>query len=200
VLEAWRGIAASGALLVLVPRHPQRFAEVAALLTRLGIDFVRRSDSLPGPETQVWLGDSMGEMAAYYALADIAFAPGSQLLSSMQKEVADLMRWHAAEEIEHKSVAFDVWAAVDGSRWRYARAGALSIALLAWLVLWSIALQMHSEHRLRSPATWWRTGRLLVSADGRTFNPVAGADLQRLGEQWFRFEPCDHIESRSIFY
>ena len=56
-----------------------------------------------------------------------------------------------------------MWAAVDGSRWRYARAGALSIALLAWLVLWSIALQMHSEHRLRSPATWWRTGRLLVS-------------------------------------
>ena len=40
VLEAWRGIAASGALLVLVPRHPQRFAEVAALLTRLGIAFV----------------------------------------------------------------------------------------------------------------------------------------------------------------
>ena len=79
VLAAWRGIAASGALLVLVPRHPQRFAEVAALLTRLGFDFVRRSDSLPGPETQVWLGDSMGEMAAYYALADIAFIGGSLL-------------------------------------------------------------------------------------------------------------------------
>ncbi len=79
VLEAWRRVAASGALLVLVPRHPQRFAEVAALLTRLGIDFVRRSDCLPGPETQVWLGDSMGEMAAYYALADIAFVGGSLL-------------------------------------------------------------------------------------------------------------------------
>lgn len=79
VLEAWRGIAGSRALLVLVPRHPQRFAEVAALLTRLGIGFVRRSDSLPGPETQVWLGDSMGEMAAYYALADIAFVGGSLL-------------------------------------------------------------------------------------------------------------------------
>jgi 3-deoxy-D-manno-octulosonic-acid transferase len=79
VLEAWRGIAASGPLLVLVPRHPQRFAEVAAMLTRLGIEFVRRSDSLPGPNTQVWLGDSMGEMAAYYALADIAFVGGSLL-------------------------------------------------------------------------------------------------------------------------
>lgn len=79
VLEAWRGIATPRALLVLVPRHPQRFAEVAALLTRLGIAFVRRSDRLPGPETQVWLGDSMGEMAAYYTLADIAFIGGSLL-------------------------------------------------------------------------------------------------------------------------
>jgi 3-deoxy-D-manno-octulosonic-acid transferase len=79
VLEAWRGIAGSRALLVLVPRHPQRFAEVAALLDRLGIGFVRRSESLPGPETQVWLGDSMGEMAAYYVLADIAFVGGSLL-------------------------------------------------------------------------------------------------------------------------
>ena len=77
LLEAWRGIPASRALLVLVPRHPQRFAEVAALLTRLGIDFVQRSDSLPGLETQIWLGDSMGEMAAYYTLADIAFVGGS---------------------------------------------------------------------------------------------------------------------------
>ena len=79
VLEAWREIAATRALLVLVPRHPQRFAEVAALLAGRGIDFVRRSDGLPGSQTQVWLGDSMGEMAAYYALADIAFIGGSLL-------------------------------------------------------------------------------------------------------------------------
>ena len=79
VLEAWREIAATRALLVLVPRHPQRFAEVAALLAGRGIDFVRRSDGLPGSQTQVWLGDSMGDMAAYYTLADIAFIGGSLL-------------------------------------------------------------------------------------------------------------------------
>ena len=67
VLEAWREVSATGALLVLVPRHPQRFAEVAALLEQSDIDFVRRSEGLPGSTTQVWLGDSMGEMAAYYA-------------------------------------------------------------------------------------------------------------------------------------
>ena len=79
VLAAWRELAAPEALLVLVPRHPQRFAEVADLLAREKISFVRRSEGVPGPETSVWLGDSMGEMAAYYTLADIAFIGGSLL-------------------------------------------------------------------------------------------------------------------------
>lgn len=78
VLQAWRSVAPE-ALLVLVPRHPQRFAEVAALLGARGIEFARRSEELPGPASRVWLGDSMGEMAAYYALADLAFVGGSLL-------------------------------------------------------------------------------------------------------------------------
>ena len=78
MLQAWRSVAPE-ALLVLVPRHPQRFAEVAALLGARGIEFARRSEGLPGPASRVWLGDSMGEMAAYYALADLAFVCGSLL-------------------------------------------------------------------------------------------------------------------------
>ena len=83
VLAAWRNVAASGALpvplLVIVPRHPQRFPEVAALLAQNGVALVRRSDGLPDSATPVWLGDSMGEMAAYYTLADVAFIGGSLL-------------------------------------------------------------------------------------------------------------------------
>lgn len=79
VLEAWRRVAMPDALLVLVPRHPQRFDEVAALLQQQGISVVRRSDALPLPDTQVWLGDSMGEMAAYFTLADLSFIGGSLL-------------------------------------------------------------------------------------------------------------------------
>jgi 3-deoxy-D-manno-octulosonic-acid transferase len=48
VLQAWCSVAPE-ALLVLVPRHPQRFAEVAALLGARGIEFARRSEGLPGP-------------------------------------------------------------------------------------------------------------------------------------------------------
>jgi 3-deoxy-D-manno-octulosonic-acid transferase len=69
-----------GLLLVLVPRHPQRFKEVAMLLTERRIPFRRRSENLPVPdEMAVLLGDSMGEMECYYRSADVALIGGSLL-------------------------------------------------------------------------------------------------------------------------
>ncbi|MDR2508176.1 MAG: lipid IV(A) 3-deoxy-D-manno-octulosonic acid transferase [Candidatus Accumulibacter sp.] len=68
------------ALLLLVPRHPQRFDEVAAQIRARGLPFLRRSaDKIPGAETRVWLGDSMGEMPAYYTVADLALIGGTLL-------------------------------------------------------------------------------------------------------------------------
>ena len=49
------------------------------MLTVEGINFIQRSAGLPEDATEVWLGDSMGEMAAYFALADLAFIGGSLL-------------------------------------------------------------------------------------------------------------------------
>ncbi len=69
-----------GFLTVIVPRHPQRFDEVAGLLAKYGFPFQRRSENRPVPaETRVVLGDSMGEMFAYYAACDAAFIGGSLL-------------------------------------------------------------------------------------------------------------------------
>lgn len=79
ILEAWRRVKVPGALLIVVPRHPQRFDEVAALLQQEDSKFVRRSAGIPQADTRIWLGDSMGEMAAYYAFADLAFIGGSLL-------------------------------------------------------------------------------------------------------------------------
>ena len=68
------------ALLVIVPRHPQRFDAVAQLIDNRGFRFQRRSrEEPPGPDTRVILGDSMGEMAAYYASCDLALIGGSLL-------------------------------------------------------------------------------------------------------------------------
>ena len=80
ILDALQKVNITGLLLVLVPRHPQRFDKVAALIDEQGLIFCRRSeDAMPGSETQVWLGDSMGEMAAYYTVADLALIGGSLL-------------------------------------------------------------------------------------------------------------------------
>jgi 3-deoxy-D-manno-octulosonic-acid transferase len=65
-------------LTVIVPRHPQRFDEVAALLEARKVPFVRRSANAPVPPgTRYVLGDSLGELLAYYEAADVAFVGGS---------------------------------------------------------------------------------------------------------------------------
>jgi 3-deoxy-D-manno-octulosonic-acid transferase len=63
---------------ILIPRHPQRFGDVAAMLQRNGVTFMRRSAGMemPTPETSVLLGDTIGEMAFYYGAADVAIVGG----------------------------------------------------------------------------------------------------------------------------
>lgn len=80
VLDTWQQMQPHAALLIIVPRHPQRFDEVAALLEKRGIRYQRRSGGQPvNLATQVWLGDSMGELFAYYRAADVALIGGSLL-------------------------------------------------------------------------------------------------------------------------
>ena len=68
----------AGLLLLLVPRHPERFQSVADLVGRRGFRFERRSSANPvRPDSQVLLVDTVGELAALYAAADVAFVGGS---------------------------------------------------------------------------------------------------------------------------
>ena len=68
-------------LTVIVPRHPQRFSEVEALLQARGIQYQKRSSlqQVVNNETQVILGNTMGELFTYYASADICLVGGSLL-------------------------------------------------------------------------------------------------------------------------
>lgn len=66
------------ALLIVVPRHPERFDGVARLVQQSGLSLVRRSSGAqPAFSDQVFLGDSMGELLQFYACADVAFVGGS---------------------------------------------------------------------------------------------------------------------------
>ena len=83
LLTAWtRQPSAARPLLLIVPRHPQRFDEVATLVRAAGLSLARRSTWAETPpadalSADVWLGDSMREMALYYAVAQVALLGGS---------------------------------------------------------------------------------------------------------------------------
>ncbi|HVJ08299.1 MAG TPA: 3-deoxy-D-manno-octulosonic acid transferase [Acidisarcina sp.] len=83
MLEAWPQVVAAvpNSRMVLAPRHPARFATVAALLQRSGIWWARRSEWLGAPcdlpPGAVFLLDSIGELASVYSLATLAFVGGS---------------------------------------------------------------------------------------------------------------------------
>lgn len=81
ILDALAHAGLPGNLLtVIVPRHPQRFDDVAAMMAQRGLGFRRRSENAAvGAPTGFVLGDSMGEMFAYYAACDVAFIGGSLL-------------------------------------------------------------------------------------------------------------------------
>ena len=87
LLQAWQG-ADSNALLVVVPRHPERFDAVFQAALKLGFKVQKRSDGKPvAADTQVWVGDSMGELFAYYAAADVVFVGGSLVDTGCQNVI-----------------------------------------------------------------------------------------------------------------
>lgn len=80
VLAAHRAVLARHphALLLWAPRHPDRFAGVAAAAREAGFDVATRTrDRLPGPDTACFVVDTLGELMAFYAAADLAFVGGS---------------------------------------------------------------------------------------------------------------------------
>ena len=104
------------AVLLLAPRHPERFEEVARLLERRGLRFRRRSRFEPGAiSCGVLLIDSIGELRSLYALADVAFVGGSlvgrgghSMIEPAQHGVAIVVGRHTenfrdlVERLEHK--------------------------------------------------------------------------------------------------
>ena len=80
LLDALEKNSLGDAIVVIVPRHPQRFDSVARLLAARGLKFTRRSANAPlDPGCDIMIGDSMGEMDAYYRACDAAFVGGSLL-------------------------------------------------------------------------------------------------------------------------
>ncbi len=173
-----------GMLTVIVPRHPQRFAEVAALLRSRGLPFVRRSDAGAVPADIAFvLGDSMGEMLAYYAAADVAFVGGSllplggqNLIEPIAMGVPTLVGPHTFNFAEAA-----VQAIAAGAAARVTDADALVIAVTALLtdpagraVMSDKARAFHAAHRGAADRLWtWLAPRLTRVSDSLTLTPPA---------------------------
>ena len=88
ILNVWHN---TDALLIIVPRHPERFQAAYDLAQQRGFKTQKRSDNAPiQPDTQVWIGDSIGEMYAYFQAADIVFIGGSLVDTGCQNIIEPL--------------------------------------------------------------------------------------------------------------
>ncbi|MCU7843674.1 MAG: lipid IV(A) 3-deoxy-D-manno-octulosonic acid transferase [Candidatus Thiodiazotropha sp. (ex Monitilora ramsayi)] len=124
------------ALLVLVPRHPERFNRVASLTEEAGFSLVRRSEqSVCSEGTAVFLGDSMGELTLFMGASDVAFIGGSlvphgghNILEAAAQGVAVLFGPHMFNFSEISELFLQQQAAVQVDS-----ASALSDQVCQWL-------------------------------------------------------------------
>ena len=138
------------ALLILVPRHPQRFTAVRALVERRGFEVVTRTAETPvAPGVPVFLGDTMGELLLCYAAADAAFVGGSlvpvgghNLLEPAAVGVPMISgpQVFNAEEIAHLFLSSEACLSVDS-------AAALAAAVLRILNDEALSARMIREAR-----------------------------------------------------
>lgn len=177
LLAEWACLPEPRPLLLIVPRHPQRFDEVAGMIAAAGFTLARRSSwaDTPPPEArsaQVWLGDSMREMPLYYAMSQVAllggsFAPfgGHNLIEAAACACPLVMGPHTFNFAEAAEMSLSAGAAL--------RVDSMATALPAALEL--LAPQRHGEvsaraldfaaqHRGAAQRMAWRISELLPAA------------------------------------
>lgn len=109
------------------------------------------------------LAFAAGAEGVAYGAARWAAAHRRELLATAEPEIANLFLWHLAEEVEHKSVAFDVFQAVDGSRRRYIWGMILGFSLLAFFTVVGTTVQLWQQRRLFRPIAYLRLTRWTIT-------------------------------------
>ena len=98
-----------------------------------------------------------------YSLARWTDRHVDQLFIGADPVPTTLFLWHLAEEVEHKTSAYDVYEAIDGSRLRYALAMFVTFSLLAWFTTIATLTMLHQDHRAFYPVTYFRLFRWSMS-------------------------------------
>ena len=136
ILQAWQQHGSPQALLIIVPRHPERFDTAVQTAQDLGLRVQRRSSGeAVRADTQVWVGDSMGEMFAYYQVADVVFVGGSLVDTGCQNIIEPMSCGKAVlfgtSTYNFQAVCADALAA--GAAAQIASADELVRTVNAWL-------------------------------------------------------------------
>jgi predicted metal-dependent hydrolase len=159
-------------------RFNDRLAEGRPGIARLerGIDRTyRRLERRRSPRFSLAFAAASETIA--FSIARWADRRHHDLFDDVDPDIAALFQWHLAEEVEHKSVAFDVYAAVDGSRVRYALAAVATFTILAWFTVLAIVALMFSTGTWRSPTAWMRLPRWAFGISFTTIPDLAASCL-----------------------
>ncbi|MBK1783410.1 metal-dependent hydrolase [Prauserella cavernicola] len=145
------------------------------------VDTVLGEHGLGGRARHAWLCERLGLFAAmehYTAVVGDWLLHADQLeRQGMHPTMLDLIRWHGAEEVEHRNVAFDAFMHVDGSYARRVRTSLLASLTLATLFL-STARHLYRTDPTPGPRPWWL--RELAGATRRGMIPSAGIFLTEI--------------------
>jgi len=176
MLAAHRQIRAHvpAALLVLVPRHPERFERVAGLIQRVGFPLTRRSARVPcPPETAVFLGDSMGELPIFLAAADAAFIGGSLVPTGGHNplEAAAVGVPVATGPAVFNFAAITELLVTEGAAVQVANAPTLAATMIDWLTDASLRADIGEHGRRVVEANRGALQRLLALIEGLLSTP-----------------------------
>jgi len=109
------------------------------------------------------LAFAAGSETIAYSIARWTHDHQRDVMTGAEPAAAAVFWWHLAEEVEHKSVAFDVHRTYRGTRRYYSRAMLVSLGILAVTTTMSVLIQLAAQRRLFHPVAWWRLTRMAVS-------------------------------------
>ena len=168
-------------------QHHAQHRRFNAIITE-GHPFLQRLERWMGGVYR-WLGRTRsdrfnlafaaGSEAIAYALARWTERRLTELFDDADPVARDLYWWHLAEEVEHKSVAYDVFMALDGSKLRYARAMVVSLLLLGLFPAAGTLTMLASSRRILNPVAWWRLTKWAFSMVWQVFPDLAASTLPR---------------------
>jgi 3-deoxy-D-manno-octulosonic-acid transferase len=146
LLEAYKAVQRQfpAAIMVLAPRHPERFEKVAAIISSAGFAVQRRSSWMPSQPINpgIFLLDSVGELAAVYELADIAFVGGS-LVATGGHNILEPAQYGSAIVVGPHTFNFREIVSI------FEQGGAINVATVETLASQFIGLLNHPEERER---------------------------------------------------